>query len=493
MLFGAAADDRLITLPNATTWACMGLVLVVMIFFRFRRPLRVRNWDILLLFVLAVPLLYLRDRQELRDQKTDFWTDPDQYSMLAPEYLLQIASAPLHPGDPWATCAIPMDQFTRQEEKAVRGLAFEQHDIWRGYFWLLIASALLLVRSLIDLGMDRKGEFRPNVTTGGMIWLSCVLLVAMVAKPFLPPVWKGVPHQQHESIVLSYLQDTLANTHIFPFFFPLGLAVVCHALMIALMVLIGVTIFRNAIVGAAAAVLYLLLPYTAMLLTHATQVVPSVFIVLAVLCYRRPAVAGFSLGLGTCFSFFPVILIPAWFSFYFRRGHWRFLIVYLAVILGMMLFMTVNLGLGPAWEKAWSLTEWQAWKFTLRPTADSLWNTVSLHAAYRIPLFILFLALVVTSAIWPHPKNLGQLISWSAVLILGVQFWYADAGGIYILWYLPLVILQTLRPSLTEHRPAVIEPETDRMCLLLHRMFPRRSQEHRPEHRESPPPTALAG
>src|SRR5204863_638427 len=121
-----------------------------------------------------------------------------------------------------------------------------------------------------------------------------------------------------------------------------------------------------AILGAAAAVLYLLLPYTALLLTHATQVVASVFVLLAVLGYRRPMVAGLSLGLGTCLGFYPIILVPAWFSFYFRRGHWRFLLTFLGVIIAMVLFVTVTLGLSQAWDKAWGLTEWQAWKFAIR-------------------------------------------------------------------------------------------------------------------------------
>ncbi|HMO37210.1 MAG TPA: hypothetical protein PKA06_14320 [Gemmatales bacterium] len=123
-------------------------------------------------------------------------------------------------------------------------------------------------------------------------------------------------------------------------------------------------------------------------------------------------------------------------------------------------------------KTVWQLTECQVWKWAEKPVADGLWNSVSLHVAYRIPLFIAFIALVVTSAFWPHPKNLGQLISWSIVLILGVQFWYADAGGTYVLWYLPLLVLQTVRPSLTEIRPLRINRETDRLTLLVRRINP---------------------
>ncbi len=492
MLLGATTTSpEIIQLPNATTWAIMGLVLVITIFFRFTKPLRIRNWDILLLFILAMPLLYLRDRQEQREKTFKVWQHPEQITLLAAEYFQQAASAPFRPAEPAWSTAIGLDQISRQDPKLISNLAFQQHEIWRAYFWLLMGSALLMARSLVDLGLERKGEFRPNLNTGGMIWFTCVLLIIMAAKPWLSGVgWDSVPRQQHESIVLTYLQGVLHDSQIFPYF-PWGLALLSHSLIVMMLILIGITIFRNALVGAAAAMLYLLLPYTALLLNEPAQVVASMFVILAVLLYRWPMWAGFSLGLGTCLGFFPAILIPAWFGFYFRRGHWRFLFTFLTVVLGLVLFLALTQGLGGAWDKAWSLAEWQAWKFALKPTADGLWNTVSLHGAYRIPLFIMFLALMVTSALWPHPKNLGQLISWSAVLILGVQFWYADAGGIYILWYLPLVILQTLRPSLAAHRPAMIEPERDRLRLIFRWFVPKRDPG--PEHRQLPPPTALAG
>jgi hypothetical protein len=257
------------------------------------------------------------------------------------------------------------------------------------------------------------------------------------------------------------------------------LALTCHTLVVILLVVAGITIFRNLNAGAAAAILYLLLPYTAMLLLEPAQVVPSVFVLLALVCFRWPMVSALSLGIGTGIGFFPIILVPAWLGFYFGRGHKRFLFTYLTVILILVIALSLTVGLTGAWNSAWELTEWQAWKFAkpgdpdqARPHSEGLWNSVSLHIAYRIPLFTIFIALMGVSAFWPHPKNLGQLISWSVVLILGLQFWYADAGGIYILWYLPLLILQTLRPTLVEHRAAVVDAEHDRLLKVIRWLIP---------------------
>ena len=56
----------------------------------------------------------------------------------------------------------------------------------------------------------------------------------------------------------------------------------------------------------------------------------------------------------------------------------------------------------------------------------------------------------------------------SAALLLGIQFWYADRGGIYVLWYLPFLLLLVFRPNLSDRVPPVINPETDWLVRLGH-------------------------
>jgi hypothetical protein len=57
--------------------------------------------------------------------------------------------------------------------------------------------------------------------------------------------------------------------------------------------------------------------------------------------------------------------------------------------------------------------------------------------------------------IWPRVKNLGQLIAMNAAIMLGIQFWFADRGGVYVLWFAPLLVLMALRPTTTELVPPV--------------------------------------
>ncbi|HEV3085548.1 MAG TPA: hypothetical protein VGY66_37690, partial [Gemmataceae bacterium] len=81
--------------------------------------------------------------------------------------------------------------------------------------------------------------------------------------------------------------------------------------------------------------------------------------------------------------------------------------------------------------------------------------------AYRLPVFIAYLAVVATTLFWPRPKNLAHLLALSVAVILGIQFWYADRGGVYVLWYLPFLLLLVFRPNLSDREPAAIVPEKD--------------------------------
>jgi hypothetical protein len=92
--------------------------------------------------------------------------------------------------------------------------------------------------------------------------------------------------------------------------------------------------------------------------------------------------------------------------------------------------------------------DWQAWK---APRTEGLWQ--GSHWAYRLPVFIAYAAFIVLTAFWPTPRNLAQVIAQSAAVVIGVQFWYADQGGVYVLWYLPLLLLMVFRPNLADVRP----------------------------------------
>jgi hypothetical protein len=117
-----------------------------------------------------------------------------------------------------------------------------------------------------------------------------------------------------------------------------------------------------------------------------------------------------------------------------------------------------------------ALSDWQPWK---KPTTEGFWlwmDGTGVHWAYRIPIFIAYLAFVFTTAFWPMPKNLAHVLALSAAVLIGIQFWYADQGGVYVLWYLPMLVLLMFRPNLADRRPLVINRETDWLWRLGRRL-----------------------
>jgi hypothetical protein len=85
-------------------------------------------------------------------------------------------------------------------------------------------------------------------------------------------------------------------------------------------------------------------------------------------------------------------------------------------------------------------------------------------------VFIAYIAFVIVTIFWPTPRHLGQVIAQSAAIVLGVQFWYADQGGVYVTWYLPLLLLMIFRPNLTNARPAEISRQTDWLWARIDRL-----------------------
>jgi hypothetical protein len=88
------------------------------------------------------------------------------------------------------------------------------------------------------------------------------------------------------------------------------------------------------------------------------------------------------------------------------------------------------------------------------------WTSVSLEnvsgfwryhePAFRIPVVVAFVVLCGSFALWPAQKNLGTLLSCSAAVMLGTQFWHANNGGVYMAWYMPLLLLTVFRPNLED-------------------------------------------
>ncbi len=227
------------------------------------------------------------------------------------------------------------------------------------------------------------------------------------------------------------------------------------------LVITGYRHFDNIKTGIAAAVLFLLLPYTAILtgrymdtaIVHIGQVyhvLLAALLVWAITMYRRPLVSGILLGLAIGMFYYPIFLLPLWCSFYWQRGVLRFafgVVAMIVLLVGILYFHPYD----PSHSFMADVRQMFGWIFPrMQLPPSSFWGLPFNDPVYRIPIIFSFVGLSISLAIWPAQKNLGTLLSCSSAVMLGTQFWHALGGGQLVGWYLPLLLLTIFRPNLED-------------------------------------------
>ncbi|MEI7782012.1 MAG: hypothetical protein WCJ18_08835 [Planctomycetota bacterium] len=421
---------------NPTTWFYLSSLLSIALFFKFNRLWSVRNLDLIGLILLAPGLL-------------------------AVEYGGYKASA------------------------AVQQM---------GFLWIFTVSAALLVRMLFDSLMVRRPLLEPNLSVGGLTFLGLSLLVFLLANVIttrpqrddlagaaaatrletraaevdadqLTRLGPGYPllfllpqlstqrifsadtaadgSQETAETTRRLLHETTARV----------MAILSQLAIVSGMIAIGWLHFENVRLGIAAAVLYLLLPYTALMTGRVDHALPGALVVWAIAAYRRPLVSGSLIGLAIGTIYYPVFLLPLWCSFYWERGIRRFLLG----IGGALLLLVVALWFTSPSTAIFvgQLRQMFGWIFPNEVSLEGFWALPFNDAVFRLPVLAAFVAMIATLAIWPAPKNLGTLLSCSAAVLLGSQFWKAHNGGLFMAWFMPLLLLAVFRPNL-ENRVALL-------------------------------------
>jgi hypothetical protein len=232
------------------------------------------------------------------------------------------------------------------------------------------------------------------------------------------------------------------------------LASLAHLGLVLGLLGIGWRHFDRPLTGMAMVACYLLLPYTRMALVDSAQLIPSALIVAAVFWHLRPALAGALIGLAGGWMPACLGLIALWCGFFRGRGAIRFVTVALAVVICCALFGRFGPALVGDWARglgARSIAEVGLLPHFQPRSEGSFW--VSIDSSFRLPVLIAYLALVILFSIWPADKNLAELISLSALLLVASQFWYLEKGGTLVMLYLPLAIAMMFRPTLSIRRP----------------------------------------
>jgi hypothetical protein len=225
------------------------------------------------------------------------------------------------------------------------------------------------------------------------------------------------------------------------------MATLSHFAVVFGIVVVGYRHFDNFRMGVGAATLYLMLPCTALMTGRVDHVLPAALLLWAVVSYRRPLSAGIFIGLATGVVYYPIFLLPLWLSFYWQRGIWRFL-GGLSATLALMILSLAFVSADFAQFQANVQKMFGLW-LPVREGLGGIWG-LGWDPVYRLPVLAAFVAISGSLAIWPAQKNLGTLLSCSAAIIVATQFWHPHGGGLYITWYLPLLLLTVFRPNLED-------------------------------------------
>lgn len=343
---------------------------------------------------------------------------------------------------------------------------------WRefGYVWLFVVTALFLLRLLLDPVLQRRPVLGQNLNPAGLGFLSVaaiVLLISAALQRELPAsttsaVAEGrrilggektpqadvqLSHGPAAPVVMAGASMILKE------YTPRGIAILAHVAVALGLLFVGRNLFNHSHLGLAMATLYLLHPATAFDVGAATHVLPAAFIVWAFVCFRRPLISGLLLGLACGTLFFPLFLLPLWLAFYGRRGGLRFatsLIVVTALLATALVLMTDDPN--SLIRRTIGTIQFQILQFEGSASFRGFWSTTG-NGWFRIPVIVAYVLMLAALTLWPRQKNLEHLMTASAAAVVGTQFWYPVEGGVYILWYLPLVLMVVFRPRLVHLLP----------------------------------------
>ena len=433
-----------------STWFYLSSLLMIGLFFKFGRFWSVRNLDLALLIALGPGLLlvYYGRETELNQTTPDLTTNV----AVVPSEVQENA---IPDSDSEASAANSDEDSVSTDGHTELTASIRAQRL--GYLWLFLAGGLILCRMLADPTMVRRPLLEPNLSVGGLAFIGCSLFIFLTA---------NVINRSPEDDPLRELRTPAASDsastksteppsqgpgyallQAIPIRMQKVLAISSHLMIVVGLVLIGYWHFDNIVMGVGAATLYLMMPYTTILTGHMEHALPACFIVLAVLLYRHPVFAGVFLAIGGGLVYYPLFLAPLWLSYYWSRGLLRFVIAYVVTLLVLACILLI-----PSTDR---FQEFCQMFGIMKPNMTGLlgvWeeNREGWSPFYRIPVLSGFVVLASTLALWPAQKNLGTLLSCSTAVLVASQFWHGFGGGLYIGWYLPLLLLAIFRPNLED-------------------------------------------
>ncbi|MFP6762136.1 MAG: hypothetical protein VB858_00920 [Planctomycetaceae bacterium] len=419
---------------NDATWFCLSLLLIVAVFFRFNRLLSLRNLDLLLLLAISPGLLFLHE---------DYRNDGSHL----------------------------------------------------GYLWLFVCSGLLLLRLFLDSRFRRRPLLEQNLNAAGLGFLCVAAFAFQVTRVVMEPMPESTLATVHGAKEMLSRQDTsgggnasgendpaefvpgpatkvvVAMGGVAPVTIVAGtsdpshteimaarlVACLSHLAVVAGLILLGRRHLGDVKLGVAMATLYLLMPGTALKVSNVNHILPAAFVIWALVYYSRPMIAGCLMGLACGTVFFPAFLLPLWVAFYGRQGAIRFGLALGIISAGLLSTFALTAADSQSFLRQFvGSIDWSVMQLQTDRPGQGFWSND--WTPYRLPMMAGFVVMVCVLTIFPRSKNIEHLMAHSAAIVVGTQLWYPQGGGVYVLWYLPLVLAVVFRPRLTHLVPPESAP-----------------------------------
>ncbi|MCA9009261.1 MAG: hypothetical protein KDB01_05915 [Planctomycetaceae bacterium] len=461
-------------------WLAYASLLVIAVYFRFSRPLTIRNLDLFLTLLIAAAVVV---STHFRDSA--FWVAAAENR----------GSESLNPDAVAADVVLPPAQIS-----PVAGHELVQPELIRephpAYAWsslaLVVLAVLLVVRLLFDESLTRRPRFDQNLNAAGLTFLCIPAFAILAFGVFLKPapmtnlkaVGTGRALLQRREVevdrtkelsdvpaptetliaaggaAVAQLSGTLPKsvsvdtgaTRDIELLVARILVVVAHFVIVLGLLFIGRWHFASVQLGVAMSCLYLLLPCTAANVHKLSHVLPAACLIWAIASYRKPTVAGILLGLACGTLFFAIFLLPLWAVFYGRKGAMRFGASVLGVVIVLAAcLMMISGDADSFFNRVVTSTNWTVYR--LLDESLTITHTPVSHLFIRIPMAAIFFVMLTAMTALPRPRNLENLLANSTALVVSAQMWYPDDIGSYVQWYMPLFLVVVFRPRLDRFTP----------------------------------------
>ncbi len=465
-----------------STWAYLSSLLMLALFFKFNRFWSFRNFDLILIILLAPGLLmvhYGTLQQQKLERATTLATAVVQTENSAAE-----KSGTVDQARPESAETISSEPEMELAEPLTMWQELQRY----GYIWLFAIQFVWLIRLLNDQLLVRKPMLEPNLKLGGLVFLTCSLAIFLFANVSLSEpanlagpegamnlvkrnseeaaeqlqkYGPGYPLLHVIPTIQTFVDKSQGGTtggavSAMPREFELIevariMAIFSQISIVLGLIYVGYAHFGNFQMGVAMATVFLMLPYTAQFAGDSMHLLPGALLVWAIACYNRPFAAGVLIGAAAGVCYYPLFLLPLWVSYYWNRGRNQFV---LGVLLAIALVVS-SLVLTSA-DVSGFLAQLKSIFGFIWPRSEGLGGIWALNweGWFRLPMLVGYFVLCISYAFWPIRKDLGTLISLTAAAMIAVQFWHGDGGGLYIAWFMPLVLMIVFRPNL-DHQTAV--------------------------------------